>query len=140
MMARPLGAFIHFLKEPPAELAPQPAQYALTEESFRLTAADPVASLKDLRKDIYEAITYRNGCIYCHSFGGIDSRSHHITAADGAVHGGFALPLESYPPQVWKNFIFEQHAVAKEIGASPNSVDEETQQALYELVNKSRQK
>jgi hypothetical protein len=48
--------------------------------------------------------------------------------------------LESYPPQVWKKFIFDQDAVAKEIGASPNGVDEETQQALYELVNESRLK
>jgi acetyl esterase/lipase len=140
MMARPLGAFIHFLKQPPEELAPQPAQYALTEDSFRLMAADPLVSLNELRKDVYEAMTYRNGCVYCHSFGAIGSRSHHVTAAKGAAHGGFALPLTSYPPEVWKNFIFDQDAVAKKIGASPNSVDEDTQQALYELINISRQK
>ena len=31
-MARPLGAFIHCLKEPPAELAVQASQFALTKQ------------------------------------------------------------------------------------------------------------
>jgi hypothetical protein len=48
----------------------------------------------------------------------------------------FRLPLESYPASPEK-LVFDQNAVAKEIGASPNSVDE-TQQAPYELVNKSK--
>ncbi|TMB67487.1 MAG: hypothetical protein E6J54_20095 [Deltaproteobacteria bacterium] len=140
MMARPLGAFIHFLKEPPDELAPQPAQYGLTPESFRLAGKDPLASLRGLRKDIYEAMTYRNGCVYCHSFRGIDSRSHHVIASTGAPHGGFALPLSSYPAEVWKSFIFDQNKVANKIGASPNMVVPETRQALFDLVNESRQK
>ena len=140
MMARPLGAFIHFLKEPPDELAPQPAQYGLTPESFRLAGKDPLASLRGLRKDIYEAMTYRNGCVYCHSFRGIDSRSHHVIASTGAPHGGFALPLPSYPAEVWKSFIFDQNKVANKIGASPNMVVPETRQALFDLVNESRQK
>jgi hypothetical protein len=140
MMARPLGAFIYFLKDPPEELSVQAAQYALTEDSFRLVGSDPLASLKDLQKDVYETVTYRNGCVYCHTLRGVGSRSHHVTAAAGKAHGGFALPLESYPPEVWKNFIFNQHAVAKKIGASPNTVAEETRNSFYELVNKSRRK
>ena len=32
---------------------------------------------------------------------------------------GHGLPLEQYPEQVWKRFIFEQQAVAEEVGASP---------------------
>src|SRR5438105_4486907 len=123
MMARPLGAFIHFLKEPPDELAPQPAQYGLTPESFRLAGKDPLASLRGLRKDIYEAMTYRNGCVYCHSFRGIDSRSHHVIASTGAPHGGFALPLPSYPAEVWKSFIFDQNKVANKIGASEVAIE-----------------
>lgn len=62
-----------------------------------------------------------------------------MTASTGAAHGGSALPLESYPAEVWKSFIFDQTAVAKKIGASPNPVAEGTRQAFYELVNKSRQ-
>jgi len=139
MMARPLGAFMHFLKEPPPEIPVHQAQFAQTEDSFRLVADDPLAGLKDLRKDIYEALTFRNGCVYCHSLRGVGPQSHHVTASKGAAHGGLALSLESYPAEVWKNFIFDQTTVAKKIGASPNPVAEGTRQAFYELVNKSRQ-
>ena len=139
MMARPLGAFIHFMKAPPAEIALQEAHFGLTEKSFRLVAEDPLAPLKNLRKDLYEAVTFRNGCVYCHSLQGIGSKSHHITAASGAPHGGLALALEDYPPAVWRAFIFDQLAVAKKIGASPNVVAKSARQALYDLVNKSRE-
>jgi len=57
-----------------------------------------------------------------------------------SAHGGFALPLESYPPEVWKNFIFDQDSVAAKIGASPNPVAEEMRQSLYEGVKASREK
>jgi acetyl esterase/lipase len=139
MMARPLGAFIHFLKEPPAEVAVQASQFALTEDSFRLVADDPLEGLKDLRKDIYAAVTFRNGCVYCHSLGGIGSQSHHVTAMTGKAHGGLALPLESYPPEVWKAFIFDQNSVAERIGASPNPVAEQSRGLLFDVVNRSRQ-
>ncbi|HWO41636.1 MAG TPA: alpha/beta hydrolase, partial [Candidatus Eisenbacteria bacterium] len=138
MMARPLGAFIHFLEEPPAELGVQAAQYALTIDSFRLVERDPLAGLADLSRDLRETMSFRNGCVYCHDFRGIGSRSHHVTAANGKPHGGFALPLASYPPEVWRNFVFDQESVAKKIGASPNIVAPEVRQALFELVNGSR--
>lgn len=138
MMARPLGAFIHFLKEPPPEMALQAAQFALTEDSFRLTATDPLAGLGDLSQDLYQTVTARNGCVYCHSLRGLGSRSHHVVAATGVAHGGEALALESYPPEVWRKFIFDQVNVAKKIGASPNVVSEEARQPLFELVNRSR--
>lgn len=140
MMARPVGAFIYFLKEPPEHIPVQSAQYALTEKSFKLVAEDPLAPLKDLRGDIYETVTSRNGCVYCHEWRGVGSRSHHVRASDGTAHGGFALPLESYPPEVWKNFIFDQNNVAARIGASPNPVAEAMQQPFYEQVNASREK
>jgi arylformamidase len=139
MMARPLGAFIYFLKEPPEELRLQPAQYGLTESSFKFTTSDPLAQLKDLKKDVYEAVTFRNGCVYCHDLRGVGSRSHHVVAATGAAHGGFALPLESYPPEVWKTFMFDQQTVAEKIGAHPNPVAEPSRKALFDLVNSSRQ-
>lgn len=140
LMARPVGAFIHFLEPPPPELARQAPYYGLTENSFKLSADDPLASLKDLPKEVYEAMTIRNGCVYCHSFRGIGSQSHHVTESGNKPHGGLALPLESYPENVWKAFVFDQEAVAKKIGASPNIVDEEARQALYDLVVESRNK
>jgi hypothetical protein len=139
MMARPLGAFIHFLKEPPAELAVQASQFALTEDSFRLVADDPLEALKDLRKDVYAAVTFRNGCVYCHSLSGTGSQSHHITAMTGKAHGGRALPLESYPPEVWKAFIFDQNRIAEKIGASPNPVAEQSRELFFDLVNRLRE-
>jgi arylformamidase len=138
MMARPLGAFIHFLEPPPPELLRQAPYYGLMENSFKLSEDDPLAALKDLPKEVYEAMTVRNGCVYCHSFRGIGSQSHHVTESGNKPHGGFALPLESYPENVWKNFIFNQEEAAKKIGASPNIVDEEARQALYDLVVESR--
>ena len=138
MMARPLGAFFHFLKEPPQAFALQAAQFALTEDSFRLVANDPLADLKDLRKELHETVTVRNGCVYCHGLRGMNARSHHIVAATGTAHGGEALPLEAYPPEVWRTFIFDQLSAAKKIGASPNVVAEAVRQEFFELINQSR--
>lgn len=139
LMARPLGAFVHFLKEPPGGLAvPQAAHYSLTLESFRLTDTDPLARFADLPPPVRDTITFRNGCVYCHAWRGSPARSHHVTAASGVPHGGFALPLESYPPDVWKAFVFDQEAAARRIGAVPNVVAEDARQALYEAVNRSR--
>lgn len=139
MMARPLGAFIHFLKDPPPEIPVHQAQFALTEDSFRQVVDDPLARLKDLRKDVYEALTFRNGCLYCHSLRGVGPQSHHVTASTGNAHGGLALPLESYPLEVWRSFIFNQNAIAQKIGASANPVAESARQAFFEVVNKSRE-
>lgn len=140
MMARPVGAFLHFLEAPPPEMIRQAPYYGLTANSFRLAEEDPLASLKDLPKEVYEAVTVRNGCVYCHSFRGIGPQSHHVTAADNEPHGGLALALESYPENVWQEFMFNQEAVAKKIGASPNMVGEEARQALYDLVVESRKR
>ena len=138
MMARPVGAFIYFLKEPPAHLAPRAGYYALTVDSFKLVAEDPLAPLADLPRAVYETLTFRNGCVYCHGFRAMTAKSHHSLAATGAARGGFALPLESYPAQVWKAFMFDQINVAKKIGASPNPVDEDAREALYKLVVQGR--
>lgn len=136
MMARPLGGFIHFLKPPPSEFALQAAQFGLTEDSFRLVASDPLGDIKALPKNLFEVVTVRNGCVYCHRLRGLGSRSHHIVAATGAAHGGEAMALEDYPPEVWRNFIFDQHAAAKKIGASPNVIAPELRQSLYDLVSR----
>jgi acetyl esterase/lipase len=138
LMARPLGGFIHFLEAPPPELTRQAAYYGLTEDSFRFVNENPLAALKELPKPVYDALTVRNGCVYCHSFRGIGSQSYHVAASDNRRHGGLALPLESYPENVWRAFMFDQENVAKKIGASPNIVDEEARQPLYDLVARFR--
>ena len=138
MMARPLGAFIHFLEEPPLELQPEQWHCALTDDSFRLVEDDPLRVLNDLPREVQDALTFRNGCVHCHSFRGVGARSHHIVASTGGADGGFALALESYPPDVWKTFMFNQNQVAAELGVTPNHVDEDARQALYEIVARSQ--
>ena len=133
-----LGAFIYFLKPPPKELTAQSWHFGLTKNSFRRTREDPLKIVRDVPKEVEEALTFRNGCVYCHSFGGAGARSHHVHAITGKPQGGFALPLEDYPPEVWRNFMFNQVDVAKKMGATPNIVQESARQVLFELVNKAR--
>jgi len=137
-LAMPLGAFVYFLKEPPPELAAQSWHFGLTADSFRRFHDDPLKAIRDLPKDVEEALTFRNGCVYCHAFRGVGARSHHVHALTGAAQGGFALPLEDYPPEVWREFIFNQVEVAKRMGATPNLVRESARQPLFDLVNQAR--
>jgi hypothetical protein len=133
-----LGGFIHFLKPPPPEVSSQAAQFALTEDSFRLVTSAPLGGFEDLPRNLYEVLTVRNGCVYCHRLRGLGARSHHIAAATGNPHGGEALALEDYPQEVWRKFVFDQIAVAKKIGASPNEIAPQLRQNLFDLVNQSR--
>lgn len=137
-LAMPLGGFIYFLDPPPRELLAQSWHFGLTENSFRRDKDDPLKAIRDLPKPVEEALTFRNGCVYCHSFRGVGSRSHHVDALTGKPHGGFALPLESYPSEVWRSFIFDQVEVAKKMGATPNIVSDAAGQPLFDLVNRSR--
>lgn len=137
-LAMTLGAFVHFLEAPPRELTAQSWHFGLTESSFRRFNEDPLGAFRGVSKDVEEALTFRNGCLYCHSLRGIGPRSHHVHALTGKPRGGFALPLESYSPEVWKSFMFDQEAVAKKMGATPNIVQDGARQALFELVNNAR--
>jgi acetyl esterase/lipase len=139
LLTMTLGAFIHFLEQAPRDLLAKSRHFGLTENSFQRTKEDPLKAMRDVPKDVEEALTFRNGCVYCHSFRGTGSRSHHVHALTGKPHGGFALPLESYPPEVWKAFMFDQEAVATKMGATPNIVEETAREALFDLVNRSRQ-
>lgn len=132
-----LGAFIYFLESPPKELTAQSWHFGLTENSFRRFKDDPLKAIRDVPKDVEEALTFRNGCVYCHSFRGAGARSHHVHAMTGKSQGGFALALEDYPPEVWRNFMFNQVDVAKKMGAMPNIVQESARPALFDLVNKT---
>lgn len=139
IMARPVGAFLYFLKEPPPRVAPPTRSgYALTTDSFRLVATDPFAAIADAPTEAREVLIRRNACLDCHSFRGIGAQAGHITGADGKVHGGFALPLESYSPAVWRQFMFDQATSARLIGVKPNPVEGPAAQALYDLVVEER--
>jgi acetyl esterase/lipase len=138
IMARPIGGFIHFMEEPPEDIARQGPFYGLTETSFKLTEDDPLAPLRGLPKEILATLTTRNGCVYCHSLRGAGAESRHYGALDAKPHGGVALALESYPDAVWRRFVFNPNEAAKLIGASPNPVAEESRQALYDLVAAAR--
>lgn len=138
VMARPLGGFIHFLGAQPPELAPQSAQYGLTPNSFQLVANDPLAPFRTMSGPVLEALTFRNGCLYCHTLRGAGSRAHHVVAATAAAHGGWALALEDYPAEVWNNFIHRQEEAADRIGATPNVVSPDARDQLHKLVIESR--
>lgn len=139
-LAMPLGGFIYFLEPPPRELTAQSWHFGLTADSFRRAQADPLKPIRDVPKNVEEALTFRNGCIYCHSFRGAGAESRHVNALNGKPQGGVALPLENYPPDVWKAFMFDQENVAKKMGATPNIVGESARQTLFELVNESRRR
>lgn len=138
VMVRPVGAFIHFLKEPPPELASKIWHSGFTPESFEVVEDDPLAPLRDLPPPVRTALTHGNGCVYCHALRGVGARSHHTLAATGEAHGGFALALEDYPNEVLRNFIYDQEAVAQKMGATPNLIAEEARAALEQAIRDAR--
>ncbi len=135
VMARSLGAFLFFRRPPPAHLNPPfGAQFALTEASLALTDSDPLAEIRRLDKDVFAALTHANGCLSCHAWRGVGGRAHHLRADTGKTHGGYGLPLADYPRRVWRRFLFDQAAVAAEIGATANPVPAATSRKLFSLV------
>jgi arylformamidase len=141
LSVRSLGAFMYFLK-PPSDgvVSSTTAMYSLTSESFRRVRQDPLAVIADLPQDVREAVYFRNACVSCHGFRGTDVRSGHVKARDGTPQGGFALPLESYPPEVWRQFMFDNHKSAAAVGVRPNPVAEPAARKLFDIVVKERQR
>ena len=82
-----LGAFISFLEPPPRGLGAQSWHFGLRENSFRRVQGDPLKAIRDVPSDVEEALTFRNGCVYCHSFRGTGARSHHVHALTGKPQG-----------------------------------------------------
>jgi len=141
MSVRSLGAFIYFLKPPPAGLVSSTtAMYSLTSDSFRRVRQDPLAVIADLPQDVRDAVYFRNACVSCHGFRGSDVRSGHVRARDGEQQGGFALALESYPPEVWRQFMFDNHKSAAAIGVRPNPVAGPAAQKLHDIVVDERKR
>jgi acetyl esterase/lipase len=141
LSVRSVGAFIYFLNPPPPRLnARTTAKYSLTIDSFKLSERDPLAMVADLPQDVHEVMYFRNACLSCHSFRGTGVRAGHLRARDGALQGGFALPLESYPPEVWRQFMFENHKSAAAIGVRPNPVAGPAAPRLFDIVVKERER
>lgn len=138
VLARPVGAFLHFAKPAPPEIdARAIGRFALTPESFRRSDTDPLAPLRSLTPVEQRILTEQFHCVSCHSFRGTGARASHLRSTDGERVGGYALPLEEYPPQVWKRYCFEQNDVAAEIGATPVPLGEYAR-TLYEMVERER--
>jgi acetyl esterase/lipase len=140
VMARPVGAFLHFSKAPPAEIVPGIfGFFGLTPDSFRLTDQDPLAPLRtELSQEDRDFLIREKACVSCHQLRGVGGRAGHIRARDGELVAGFALPLEEYPPEVWRRYCFEQADVAAEVGADEVHLSPEWQQRLFDLVVRER--
>ena len=101
---------------------------------------DPFKPLRDLPTNLFKTVVYSNGCTSCHRVRGVGTSSHHVRADSLEPHGGYALPLETYSPSVWKEFIFNQNKVADIIGVVPNTLPNETQKAVYDFIEAERNK
>ncbi|HEX5067775.1 MAG TPA: alpha/beta hydrolase [Myxococcota bacterium] len=138
ILARPVGAFLHFGKPPPRALDPRAiGRFALTPESFALTVSDPLAPLAGLSPNERRILTDEFRCVSCHGFQGVGARAVHLRARDGAQVGGYGLPLEEYPEEVWRRYCFEQPEVAALIGANPVPLGADAP-VLFELVERAR--
>lgn len=139
MSVRSMGAFIHFLKPPPPRFQPSTtATLSLTVDSFRRVKEDPLAAMADLPRDVHDAMFFRNACFSCHGFRGTGVRAGHVRARDGQAQGGYALALESYPPEVWRQFMFDNPKSAAAIGVRPNPVSGAAAAKLFDIVVKER--
>jgi acetyl esterase/lipase len=138
VLARPLGAFLHFATEPPDRLEPKLfGRFGLLPESFTRSEADPLAPLRTLPEPARRLVIDELRCVSCHQLRGAGARAFHLRASDGEPVGGFALPLEEYPPEVWRRYCFEQAEVAAEIGASVVALGDDAR-LLFELVEAER--
>ncbi len=139
IMARPLGAFLYFQDEPPeGRFVRDFGRYALEPGSFRRSADDPLAALRDLPVPLHAFVTVEKGCVSCHRLRGVGSNAAHIRLGDAQLTGGVALDLEQYPAEAWRRYCFEQERVADEVGATPVDLPPERIRELYELVVRER--
>jgi acetyl esterase/lipase len=139
ILTRSAGAFIYFALPPPASVITNTSGlFGLTPESFQLTDSDPLAPLSDLEEVDRNLLVRDKACVSCHQFRGVGARAGHIRASDGELVGGFALPLEEYPPEVWRRYCFEQKEVATELGVRAVGLSPEWQQRLFDLVVRER--
>ena len=142
LMIRHVGGFLHVPDAPAAGTpgaaalsVPTLAEFALTAASFHVVDEDPLAVARKVPRPLAAALTNEQGCLQCHALHGNGGRAHHVRAADGQVAEANGLPLEEYPPDVLRRFLFEQDAVAKSFGVGPLHVSETVaNQLLAELT------
>jgi acetyl esterase/lipase len=135
MMIRPLGAFLHFRTPPPIDLRNGThAPFALDATSFHWVDKDPLAPVRSLTGGLREAMIGEQGCLKCHAFAGAGARAHHSLADSGKPYGAFALPLEEYPTDVLRRFLFEQEKVAQSFDVAPLPVERNVAQQLFDMV------
>lgn len=141
MSVRSVGAFVYFLKPPPPRLVSKTtAMYSFTVDSFKLVEQDPLAAMADLPQDVHDVMYFRNACFSCHSFRGTAVRAGHTRARDAKPQGGYALALESYPPEVWRQFMFDNQKSAAAIGVRANPVAGPAAARLFDIVMKERER
>jgi hypothetical protein len=139
MMVRPLGAFLHFRAPPSAELRNKTtAIFGLDAASFHWVEKDPLAPVRSLPAGVREVLIGEQGCVTCHSFRGVGARAGHMLAVDAKQSGAFGLPLEDYPSDVLRRFLFEQDEVAKSFGVAPLRVEKTVAEQLLEIVNREK--
>jgi hypothetical protein len=140
-MIRPLGAFLHFRTAPPADLRNETyAPFGLDTTSFHWVEKDPLAPVRSLRGGLRDAMIGAQGCLKCHTFRGAGARSHHVLAASGKPYGAFGLPLEEYPTEVLRRFLFDQETVARSFDVAPLPVDKDVAVQLFDTVNREKKK
>ncbi len=138
-MIRPLGAFLHFRTPPPADLRNKTfAACGLDAASFHWVENDPLAPMRSFTGGLREAMIGTQGCLKCHAFRGAGARAHHVLAESGEPYGAFALPLEDYPSDVLRRFLFEQEKVAQSFGVMPLPVEQSVGRQLFDAVERER--
>jgi hypothetical protein len=146
LMIRHVGGFLHVPDAPAAGTpgaaalerlsVPTLAEFALTATSFHVVDEDPLAVARKVPKPLAAALTNEQGCLQCHALHGNGGRAHHLRAADGQVAEAHGLPLEEYPPDVLRRFLFEQDAVAKSFGVGPLHVSDTVANQLIAEVKR----
>jgi hypothetical protein len=138
-MIRPLGAFLHFQTPPPADMRNETyAPFGLDASSFRWVDGDPLAPVRAMTGGLREAMIGSQGCLKCHTFRGAGARAHHTRADSGEPYGAFALPLEEYPTDVLRRFLFEQESVARSFGVVPLPVEPKVARQLFDMVSREK--
>ncbi|MDI1480088.1 hypothetical protein [Polyangium sp. y55x31] len=140
VMIRPLGAFLHFRTPLPNILSKTTYTFGLDATSFHWVETDPLAPMRSLPRGLREVMIGEQGCLSCHEFRGIGTRSHHTLAATGKPYGAFALPLEEYPTEVLRRFLFDQDAVAESFGVNPFPVERNVATQLLDMVTREKNK
>ena len=142
LMVRHIGAFLYLPRAESDDKQSSPfhvttlADMALTATSFRVTSKDPLAVARAVPKPLGATLTNEQGCLQCHSLKGNGASAHHLRASDGKVAEAHGLPLEEYPRDVLRRFLFEQEAVAKSFGVAPLLVSETVANQLLAEVSR----